>query len=211
VKYLYNPPLIIKKFFPDFCWKTTNDKILLTFDDGPNPGTTEKILKTLDEIKIKALFFCVGNNNKLHPSSTKTILGEGHHIGNHTFNHKLITKISFQESLDEILNFNSLLKNEHNYSVIYFRPPHGKINLLSKKIIKESGMKCVMWNLLTYDYQNDFDKVKYSVDNYLKKDSIIVLHDSDKSKDIIADSIRYIYDTAAKNGFQFGEPEECLN
>jgi peptidoglycan/xylan/chitin deacetylase (PgdA/CDA1 family) len=142
---------------------------------------------------------------------TKLILDEQHSIANHTFNHKVLTKLSFDEGMEEINTFNSLIKTEHNYKINYFRPPHGKINLNSKKLIRNSGLKCVMWNLLTYDYHNDFDKVKYSVDNYLKKDSIIVLHDSDKSKDIIADSIRYIYDTAAKNGFQFGEPEECLN
>ena len=67
-----------------------------------------------------------------------------------------------------------------------------------------------MWNLVTYDYKNDWEKVKFAVDNYLQSDSLIVLHDSNKSKDIIIDSIKYITDAATMRGFKFGEPEECL-
>jgi len=71
-------------------------------------------------------------------------------------------------------------------------------------------MKNVMWSLLTYDYKNDLSIVKYSVKKYLRKNSIIVLHDSLKSKDIICDSIKFIAEEAAQKGFEFGEPEECL-
>jgi hypothetical protein len=76
--------------------------------------------------------------------------------------------------------------------------------------MEETGMKCVMWNLVTYDYKNDIKRVKFSIDNYMQKNSIIVLHDNNKSSDFIVDSIKYIADTAAANGFEFGVPEECL-
>ena len=66
MKYLYNPPILLKKVFNDFSWNTNNGKVLLTFDDGPNPGTTEIILKKLSEEKIKALFFCVGAVSYTH-------------------------------------------------------------------------------------------------------------------------------------------------
>ena len=210
MRYLYNPPIIVKKLFSDFYWQTTNNKILLTFDDGPIPSSTELILKTLDEIKIKALFFCVGFNNKLYPSLTKSILDKGHAIGNHTFNHKILTRIKKHEALEEINSFNNLLGSGQNYKIKYFRPPHGKINFSTKKIVRESGLKCIMWDLLTYDYQNDFKKVKFAADNYLRQNSIIVFHDSNKSKDFIADSIKYIIEQAEQKGYQFGEPDECL-
>jgi hypothetical protein len=67
-----------------------------------------------------------------------------------------------------------------------------------------------MWNLVTYDYKNDWEKVKFAVDNFLQNNSLIVLHDSSKSKDIIIDSIKYIADAAAARGFKFGDTEECL-
>lgn len=57
-KYFYNPPKLIKSIFRDTIWQTKNDKILLTFDDGPNPKTTEIILSSLQNSKVKSAFLC---------------------------------------------------------------------------------------------------------------------------------------------------------
>jgi len=210
MKLKYNPPSIVKNIFKQFHWATTDEKVLLTFDDGPNPGTTEKILLTLNQHNIKALFFCVGNNVDENDELTKAILENGHTIGNHTFNHKILNKLNNIDAKEEIEKTNSLLLEKYEYKLKYFRPPHGKLNFKVKNLISESGLKCVMWSLLTYDYQNDFKKVKFAIDNYLAKNSIIVLHDSNKSKDIIIDSIKYIADSVKERGFRFGEANECL-
>jgi peptidoglycan/xylan/chitin deacetylase (PgdA/CDA1 family) len=210
VKFLYNPPLIIKKLFNHFYWQTSNNKILLTFDDGPNPGTTEKILNTLNKLKITSLHFCVGENLDRYKELTNNILNEGHTIGNHTYYHKTLTSLSSKDALQEINSVNLLMRNIYNYNIKYFRPPYGRINLKTKKIMNETGMKCVMWNLITYDYKNDIKRVKFSIDNYMQNNSIIVLHDNNKSSDFIVDSIEYIADAAKTKGFEFGVPEECL-
>jgi len=209
-KYRYNPPAIIKKIFNEFYWQTTNNKILLTFDDGPNPGTTEKILELLNSLNIKALHFCIGNNIKQHPGLTNELISEGHTIGNHTLSHKFLTRITSELAKAEIEQVNSILADEFNYNVKHVRPPYGRFNLSVRKLLNKTNLKVVMWNLVTYDYKNDMKKVKFAVDNYLQNNSLIVLHDSNKSKDIIIDSIKYITDTAALRGFKFGEPEECL-
>ena len=70
--------------------------------------------------------------------------------------------------------------------------------------------KNVMWNLLTYDFENDIKKVQYAIDNYLSENSLIVFHDNKKSSNIIEDSLKYSIEQAAKKGYQFGEPENCL-
>lgn len=209
MKYHYNPSSIIKKLFNDFIWDSS-DKILLTFDDGPTAESTEIILSTLADKKIKAAFFCVGNNVNNHPELVNRILAEGHLIGNHTFNHKRLTQISNREAEVEIDLFNNLIKDKFGYDVKYFRPPHGRFTLSTSKIMKEKNLKCVMWSLLTYDYKNDFDVVKFAVSKYLTENSVIVLHDSIKSKNIIKDSINFIADEAAKKGYSFGEPAKCL-
>ena len=210
IKYKYNPPALIKKFFKEFYWQTTNNKILLTFDDGPNPGTTEKILEQLSSLNIKALHFCIGNNLKKYPALTNELISEGHIIGNHTLSHKFLTRITRDAAKDELEKVNSILADEFNYNVKHVRPPYGRFNLSVRKLLNKTNLKVVMWNLVTYDYKNDMKKVKFAVDNYLQNNSIIVLHDSDKSKDIIIDSIKYITDAAAVRGLKFGEPEECL-
>lgn len=197
--------------FPDFIWNTKNDKVLLTFDDGPNPNSTEIILTTLEQMNIKALFFCVGNNVDKYTSLAKDILSAGHSMGNHTFNHKIITKIETNEAIEEIKKMNDVLNSKLGYQLKYFRPPHGKFRLNTSSLMKEMKMKNIMWSLLTYDFQNNLSLVKNSVKKFLKSDSIIVLHDSNKSKDIIRDSILFITDEVTNRGFSFGDTEECLN
>jgi peptidoglycan-N-acetylglucosamine deacetylase len=210
MKLLYNPPYLLKRMFREFYWQTANKKILLTFDDGPNPGNTENILNTLNKLRIKALFFCVGENAQNHKELVKSILGEKHIIGNHTFNHFALTKLKYVDALNEISNFSSLMKTDYNFDVKFFRPPYGRINFSTTKLMNDSGLKCVMWNLLTYDYKKDLKKVKFAVDNYLQENSIIVLHDNLKSKNFIVEAIKYIADSASKKGFEFGSADECL-
>ncbi len=210
MKYSYNPPFIFKKIFHEWKWNTSNNKILFSFDDGPIPETTPLILNSLDNSKTKAIFFCVGNNVIQYPDLVKEILNRGHEIGNHTMNHKRITKLNGKEFSYEIDNFNQLMLDKFNYKVKYFRPPHGRFNLFTHNELKKRNLINIMWSLLTRDYKNDFNLVKFAVDNYLSHDSIIVLHDSLKSKGIILDSIKYILDKVNDNGFEIGVPAECL-
>lgn len=209
-KFQYSPPLLIKTLFPEFIWSSKSNSVLLTFDDGPNPGSTEGILETLEILKIKAMFFCVGNNIDRSTSLAAEIIESGHSIGNHTYNHRIITNMKFDEALSEINHMNEIVSSLLGYSVKYFRPPHGKFRLNTSKLMKKSGMRNVMWSLLPYDFNNNLSLVKSSVHRYLKKDSIIVLHDSNKSKEIIRDSILYIADEVFQRGYRFGDPEECL-
>jgi len=209
-KYKYDPPSVIKKIFNDFYWNTLNNKVLITFDDGPNPGTTEKILESLNQKKIKALFFCIGNNIRNHEGLFKEILTEGHIIGNHTFNHKKITTLKEKEINNEIYSFNSFLKNQFDYEVKFFRPPYGRFNLSTAGLLNQQKLKNVMWSLLTYDYKNDLNLIKLAVNKYLKTNSIIVLHDSLKSKNVVLEGIEIIFEEARKRGFEIGEPAGCL-
>ena len=210
MKYKYSPPIVVQKLFNDFIWKTTDGKILLTFDDGPTDAATRKILSVLKANQLKAVFFCVGNNISTHPVLVEKMLEEGHTIANHTMDHKLLTKMNREESIREIISFNNLLKEKFNYQVKYFRPPHGRFNLKTKGILEELNMKCVMWNLLSYDFENNPDKVKYAIDSYLNKNSIIVFHDSMKCSKIIEEALNYTIQQAVKRGYEFGEPEDCL-
>lgn len=204
-------PSFMRFIFKDFIWTSKTNKILLTFDDGPIPETTTAILKELNYHKIKTIFFCVGNNVKKNPGLVNEILSEGHQIGNHTYNHQNITGINKDEILLSIIEYNKYVEDKYGYKIKYFRPPHGRINLNSSSLIKTARLKNVMWSLLTYDYKNDINIVKFTVNKYLKKNSIIVLHDSLKSKDIIKDSMNIIFDKSLAKGFTIGEPSECLN
>jgi len=206
----YSPPLIVKKLFDDFIWQTSNNKILFTFDDGPTENTTPVILELLAKSGIRAAFFCVGNNIRRNPELTNQIIKEGHLIANHTMGHKLLTKMNNNEALEEIRSFNELMKEKFHYDVKFFRPPHGRFNLRTNGLLKKLHLKNVMWSLLSYDYENDFEKVKNGIENHLSGNSIVVFHDNLKSISILEESLHYIIEIASKKVFEFGEPEDCL-
>ena len=210
MKAFYTPPKILQKMFPNFMWESKVNKILLTFDDGPNPGTTEMILERLSKYSIKALFFCVGENIKKHPHLIEKIITEGHTVGNHSYSHKNIIFMSKSKIDEQIKLCSNTIQEYCRSSPAYFRPPHGRLNLQTNSFMKKHRLTNVMWSLLTYDYKNDLNIVKLAVQNYITKNSIIVLHDSNKSKDIICASIDFIVEEADKRGFKFGETSECL-
>jgi peptidoglycan/xylan/chitin deacetylase (PgdA/CDA1 family) len=210
LSFRYRPPVLVQKLFGSFIWETSNNKILLTFDDGPTDAATLKILSVLSKNKIKAIFFCVGNNIKQNLELASKILEEGHTISNHTMNHKLLTKMNREESVEQIKLFNNLMKEKFNYNVKYFRPPHGRFNLKTNNILNELNLKCVMWSLLSYDFENKIEKVKFGVDNFLKANSIIVFHDNVKCSEIIEETLDYTINNAVKRSYQFGVPEDCL-
>jgi peptidoglycan/xylan/chitin deacetylase (PgdA/CDA1 family) len=195
--------------FSSFRWESRIEKILLTFDDGPVPGLTEIILKKLSDNKLKGLFFCVGSNIRKYPTLVQEIIDDGHTLGNHTYNHSNLTSPDFNPIV-EIDGFNRLVNDKYGIEVKYFRPPHGRFNLYTNKILKERDMINVMWSLLTYDFRGDLSKVKMSVSWCLHNNSIIVLHDNVKSGNILPESIDYIVREAAGKGFLFGDPLECL-
>lgn len=209
-RFLYNPPFIIKKLFNNTIWNTLNNKILLTFDDGPIPETTELILGILKSNNIHAAFFCVGNNIEKYPWLAEKILNDGHIIGNHTFNHKTTSKLSRNLIIQEIERFNNVVYNKFNYTPEFFRPPHGRFDLKTLSVLKQFKLKNVMWSLLTFDYKNDINIVKFAISNYLNINSLVVFHDSLKSSGIICESLSLLIKEASGKGYEFGVPQECL-
>jgi len=208
---LYTPPKIIRKIFSGFVWESKVNKILVTFDDGPNPNTTDKILKILEETGISALFFCVGNNVQKYGELAKAIISQNHEIGNHCFHHERIHTLSRTEFQATLLRTNEIIQETTGRRCNYFRPPHGKFSLGTNGVLREQKLSNVMWSLLTLDYKNDLKVVNFGLEKYLSSNAIVVFHDSNKSSQIICDSIKLLSDEVARNNYQFGTPSECLN
>ncbi len=210
MKYKYDPPALLKKVFSQFHWNTSNSKVLLTFDDGPDPDSTPVILEQLNKYSLKALFFCVGENLQRYPDLAQQIIESGHVIGSHTFSHKNIRKLLLHEVKNELEEFNKVYNDLIGTFPKYFRPPYGRFTINLRSLLKSYGMQNVMWSLLTYDYKNELNILKFAVTNYLSPDSIIVLHDSKKSLETITDALDFIYREVVERKYEFGDPAECL-
>lgn len=167
--------------------------VVLTFDDGPHHRNTGAILDTLKEHDAKAYFFAVGKNIgtlkgksiKLHKKSKqlKRALAEGHVLANHSFNHKVLTKLNKVQQQAELKNTNTLLSSITGSDIVDFRPPYGAKNDALVKLSKAGGMRSVMWNIDSKDWGDPIPEsiVKRTMKELKKqKRGILLFHDIHK-------------------------------
>jgi peptidoglycan/xylan/chitin deacetylase (PgdA/CDA1 family) len=199
----------LKFLFPKYIWELPNseEKIYLTFDDGPIPEVTEWVLGLLKKENIKATFFCIGENIQKHPEVFKQIISDDHTIGNHTFNHLNGWKTSTEKYLKNVELCNSALEEYSisNFQSKLFRPAYGKIKNKQAKELRKLGYKIIMWDVLSYDYDNSLSP-ENCLQNTLKNistGSIIVFHDSNKSKRNLKQVLPKLIQQLKEKGFEF--------
>lgn len=199
----------LKLFFPKYIWELPNHekKIYLTFDDGPIPELTDWVLTLLKKEEVKATFFCIGDNIQKHPEVFKKIILNEHSIGNHTFNHLNGWKTSTKEYLENVELCNLIIQKLKiiNQDSKLFRPPYGKIKNKQAKELQKLGYKIIMWDVLTYDFDNSLNP-DYCLQNTLKNissGSIIVFHDSIKAHRNMKFVLPKLIQTLKEDGFVF--------
>lgn len=102
--------------------------IALTFDDGPDRHFTVQVLDILKKFRVRATFYLVGKNAKANPDIVKRIVKEGHIVGNHSYSHPLLTKMSLRQFQQQVESAEQILFELTGYSPKCFRPPYGAIN-----------------------------------------------------------------------------------
>jgi peptidoglycan-N-acetylglucosamine deacetylase len=171
---LFRPCFFAGCLYPDGLFRVkTNEKLLfLTFDDGPDPGSSPRLLDILDKFDIKAMFFCDGRAAEKYPWLIDRIKSKGHLIGNHGYNHLNGWTTSVKKYVADIE------KGAGFTSSSYFRPPYGRISPGQYRILKKR-YKLVFWDLMPYDFDKSFspaDSVKVLL-RKIRPGSIIILHD----------------------------------
>lgn len=198
---------IIKKIFRNYIWDipNTENKIYLTFDDGPIPEITEWVLEELKKYNAKATFFCIGNNIEKYPYVFTKVINEGHSIGNHTFNHLNGWKTPTEEYLENFKQCEALISNLKSATCNLFRPPYGKIKLSQSKKIRQLGYKIIMWDILSVDYDSTItpQKCLENVVENASSGSIIVFHDSIKAFPNLEYTLPRVLENLSKKGFVF--------
>jgi peptidoglycan/xylan/chitin deacetylase (PgdA/CDA1 family) len=183
--------------------------VLLTFDDGPDPLTTPRILETLNAHGVKALFFVVGTKAEKHPEIIQQIIDDGHLIGNHTYSHpNLFALMSAKKVREEIRKGNEIIQHLTGKDTTFFRPPIGYTNPIIARIIKALGLTVVGWNKRSYDtVLKDAEKLKKRTLNLTTPGSIVLLHDNLPQTEKMLPA--YIL-KAIDNGIIFAN-EACIN
>ncbi|WP_456274620.1 polysaccharide deacetylase family protein [Bacillus sp. AK031] len=174
--------------------------VMLTFDDGP-ARVLRQILDILKKEQVQAVFFW---QSRLlhHQRPWKRVLDEGHIIGNHSTNHKNLTKLSQKEQYHDLAQCQSWIQQVTGQKPNYFRPPFGQYNQDTLTAAGELGMKTVMWRIASMDWELQHDSaqiLKYVLDN-LEDGAIILLHELPQTVKVLPELIRRI----KEKGFQFG-------
>ncbi|MFT4754854.1 MAG: peptidoglycan/xylan/chitin deacetylase (PgdA/CDA1 family) [Salibacteraceae bacterium] len=176
---IHRAPGFFKPISNQLIWEIqpVNNEVFLTFDDGPHPTITPWVLSELKKYNMKGTFFLVGENAKKYPEVVKQIIAEGHHIGNHTFNHlNGWTHSAFKY-------YRNTLKCDSFIDSPLFRPPYGRITRSQHRKLSKR-YKIIMWSVLSGDYDRSISPERIS-EGVLKNTvpgSVIVFHDSEKAE-----------------------------
>lgn len=189
---------------------STEKLIALTYDDGPNPSTTNRILNTLKKNNSVATFFIVGNRIDSGADSIRRAVDMGCEIANHTYSHKYLNEISASERSSQISRVNDEIKEKFGVEVELLRAPGGKYKGVTDKV----GMPLIQWSIDTNDWrhkdvsskprseeqrQKEMDDIVDHVMSNVKSGDIILMHDI---YDFTADLSEILIPKLVKEGYK---------
>lgn len=160
-------------------WGTGRKMVALTYDDGPNPEFTPRLIGLLREKDAKATFFVLGQQVARGENIIRAAVSEGHEIGCHTWSHKQLSKLSGQALNDEVMKGVEAIRNVTGRTPCLVRPPYGAQNKTVREFAKANNLYLINWSVDTNDWRsstkaadiiNEADKKAYD-------GCIILMHD----------------------------------
>ncbi len=194
------PTFLLRHIYPKgvFRMDPSDHSVYLTFDDGPIPEVTPWLLDVLDRYQVKATFFVVGDNVRKYPEIFQMILDHGHIVGNHTFNHVRGMQMRTPDYIDNVE------KCQHLFKSNLFRPPHGVLRRSMYHCL-ETDYKIIFYDVVTRDYskRQTGPQVLENVKRYARNGSVIVFHDSLRSKENLQYALPKAIEWLREKGYQF--------
>lgn len=199
---LFKPPGFVKLIYNRRIWgfSLREQFVYLTFDDGPHPDITPWVLDELQKNKLKATFFCVGENVQRYPEIFERIKAEGHAVGNHTMRHENAGKTKTQ------LYMQSIEEADHLIQSPLFRPPYGRLAPNQARTIAKR-FQIVMWSWLSYDFDKSVSvaDILQKADKQIQKGDVLVLHDNPKIAERQRELLPQLLHLLQQKGFQFAK------
>ena len=152
----------------------------LTFDDGPNPGVTERVLEVLQHEAVPATFFMVGRHVERHPETAQAVARAGHEIGNHTYSHLKLHRVGPGRAAEEIRRGHETIAQVTGVVPRSFRAPHGYRSPFVARAIAPFGYQVFGWTFGVWDTARPgAETIRTRVRTGLKPGAILLLHDGD--------------------------------
>lgn len=122
-------------------------RVALTFDDGPDPEATPRLLRVLAARDVRATFFLIGERAARHPEIVRAMVAEGHEVGNHTWHHRNAWFLGPRATAEEILGGRRILAAITGRAPMLYRPPWGIVNAPALRTARRAGLTTVLWSL----------------------------------------------------------------
>ncbi len=189
--------------------KTSRKVIAITFDDGPHPENTPRLLDMLKEREIKATFYVVGNMVKYNPQLLRRMIEEGHEIGNHTVSHGTLSRMSDEALITELRAAHDQIVNETGVVPRTMRPPGGAIKNDQKKVVMEAlGYPTILWSVDPEDWKRPGPAVVTSrLVSGAAPGGILLVHDLHKPT---VDAMPSTFDQLLAQGYEFVTVSELI-
>lgn len=186
---------IFQALYPYGVFCADKRAVYLTFDDGPIPEVTPRVLAILAKYKVKATFFMVGENIDKHPEVYEQVVQAGHSIGNHSYNHLKGWRTSFKTYMENV--------NKWPKKTTFFRPPYGKATLRQRIALHKMGYTLIYWDILTRDYDASVtpEQMLRLIQRDTRPGSIINFHDSLKSNERMLTVLPQAIEWLQKEGY----------
>lgn len=189
--------------------RTSLPYIAMTYDDGPHPKNTPRLLDMLRERNIKATFYVIGRSVNMYPHIVRRIVAEGHEIGNHTWTHRKLTALSDASVRVEMNRTRDAIVAACGVKPRTMRPPYGALRQNQRAwIYKEYGYPTILWNVDPEDWKRPgLSVVTSRIVNGTRNGSIVLAHDLHKPT---VDAMPATLDGLLRKGFKFVTVSQLL-
>lgn len=188
----------------------TQPYIAMTFDDGPHPSNTPRLLDMLKQRNIKATFYVVGKNVREYPDIVRRILAEGHEIGNHTWDHQALSSMSAERVHQELAMTHNAVLEVAGYQIRTMRPPYGATNLrVKQQCYQEFGYPTILWSVDPLDWKRPGSSVvAQRIISSTHAGAIILSHDIHEPT---INAMPQTLDALLNKGYRFVTVSQLLN
>jgi polysaccharide deacetylase family sporulation protein PdaB len=195
---------------PIYCVGTEEKKVALSFDAAWGNEDTEAILEILKKHDVKVTFFMTGGWIESYPEDVKKILAAGHDLGNHSENHKQMSKLSKEQCKEEIQIVHDKVKELTGIEMTVFRPPFGDYNDTVIRVANELGYHVIQWDVDSLDWKDyGCDSILHTVTNHkhLGNGSIILMHNGAK---YTKDALEQMIINLKEQGYEFVKVSDLI-
>ncbi len=201
-------------FGPVVCRGPVGEKLCaLTFDDGPDPIATTRLMELLRREHVQATFFCVGARVLESPDTAAQIVADGHLLGNHSHRHSWWTNLLSPGALaEEILCAQSAIQTAAGMTPLYYRPPVGLTNPGTAIVMRRLKLICVGWSVRSLDRNSiSVRRVVRRIQRGLREGGIVLLHDGGVDPHRLLTIVEQVITWARKEGYRFVRLDQLLD